>query len=126
MTIAQRARAYDMIQAKGQTVTLTRRAAGAYNTATGSASIIETVQTGKAVILPFSQGLRKMAGTNIPEGAKQCLLAGLNSAGAALTAPKLDDMLTDAGGVAYVIVDIAPLAPAGLSIIYDMTVKASS
>lgn len=126
MTIAQRARAATMIAAYGQTVTLTRRGAGTYDPATGTAAITTSTQTGKGVILPFSQGLRKMAGSNIPAGDKQCILSGLTTAGTVLTAPKVDDTLTDAGGVIHSIVDIAALAPAGLGIIYELTVRAST
>jgi hypothetical protein len=126
MTAAQRSSAATLIAAKGQTVTLTRRAAGAYNTANGTSATTTSTQTGKGVILPFASGLRKMAGTNIPAGDKQCLLSALSTAGAAITAPKVDDMLTDAGGTIYSIVDVAPLAPAGLDIIYELTVRAST
>jgi hypothetical protein len=121
MTVAQRTQAARMITAKGQTVTIKRRAAGAYNPATGTAAITETTQTGKGVILPFATGLRKMAGTNIPATDKQCILSA-----AGITAPKVDDTLTDANGVIYSIVDIAPLAPAGLDIIYELTVRANA
>ena len=97
MTIAQRATADAMIAAKGQAVTLTRRASGAYNPATGAAAITTSTQTGKGVILPLGAGLRKMSGTNIPDGAVQCLLSGLTATGATLTAPQIDDTLTDTG-----------------------------
>lgn len=122
MTVAQRSRAHDMIDAKGQSVTLTRRTAGTYNPATGAAAITTSTQTGKGVILPLAAGLRHMGGTNIPLGAKQCLLSGLNTAGTALTAPKVDDTLTDANGDVYVISEVNPHEPAGLSIIHDLMI----
>lgn len=126
MTIAQRSSAAAMIADFGQAITLTRRAPGAYNTATGTSATTTSTQAGKGVILPFASGLRKMAGTNIPATDKQCLLSALTTAGTAITAPKLDDTLTDAGGTVYSIVEIAPLAPAGLAIIYEMTVRAAA
>lgn len=126
MTAAQRISADRMIAAKGQAVTLTRRASGAYNPATGQASITTSTQAGKGVILPFAQGLRKMAGTNIPATDRQCLLSGLRADGTPLDAPKVDDTLTDATGLTYAVTEVSPLAPAGLSIIYELTVRANS
>lgn len=126
MTALQRTSADAMIAAKGQSITLTRRTAGAYNTSTGTSATTTSTQAGKGVILPFAMGLRKMAGTNVPATDKQCLLSALATDGTALTAPKLDDTLTDAGGTVYSIVEIAPLAPAGLAIIYELTVRAAA
>ncbi len=126
MTTAQRSRAHDMIARNGQAVTLTRRASGTYNPATGTAAITTTTQTGKGVIFPFSAGLRKMAGTNIPASDQQCILSALNSAGAALTAPQVDDTLTDANGQVYTITEVAAIKPAGLSIIYELTVRGNA
>lgn len=126
MTIAQRATAARLIAAKGQAVTLTRRAAGTYDTATGTASIGSTTQTGKGVILPFATGLRKMAGNNIPATDRQCLLSALGDTGAALTAPKVDDTLTDAGGRVYTVVEVGELAPDGVTSLYELTVRANT
>lgn len=126
MTIAQRATADAMIAAKGQAVTLTRRAAGSYDPATGAAAITTSTQTGKGVILPLGAGLRKMAGTNIPDGAVQCLLSGLNATGATLTAPQIDDTLTDANSRVWTVIEVNPLAPAGLPIMFDLTLKGAA
>ena len=126
MTIAQRTTANRLIADKGQTVTLTRRASGAYNTATGTSAIATTTQTGKGVILPFAQGIRKQSGSNVTAADRLCLLSGLTSAGAALTEPKVDDTLTDAGGAVYTITEVSPLEPAGLAIIYELTVRAAT
>ncbi len=106
-------------------MTLTRQAAGTYDPATGQLAITTSTQTGKGVILPFAAGLRHLAGTNIAVGDKNLLLSALNSAGAALTAPILDDKVT-ADGIEYVITDIAPLSPAGLDIIYDITLRSAA
>lgn len=122
MTVAQRLSAHAMIEAKGQAVTLTRRASGTYNPATGAASISTSTQTGKGVILPLAP-YRKAGNTNIVAGDETLLLSGLNSAGAVLTAPKIDDSVTDANGKVYTLVAIEALAPAGLAILYDCVVR---
>lgn len=121
MTIAQRSSADRMIAAKGQTVTLTRQASGSYDTATGTAAITTTTQTGKGVILPLA-GYRKAQG-NIVAGDETLLLSGLNTAGAALTAPHVDDSVTDAGGNVFHLVMVDPLHPAGLDIIFDCVIR---
>lgn len=107
-----------LIAAKGQTVTLTRRASGAYNPATGSAAISTTTQTGKGVILPLSAGLKHMTGSNIPSGAVQCLLSAIG-----ITAPKVDDTLTDATGQAWAIIEVSALEPAGSPVMYDLMLR---
>lgn len=121
MTIAQRTTADRMIAAKGQAVTLTRRASGSYDPATGTAAITTTTQTGKGVILPLA-GYRKAQG-NIVAGDETLLLSGLNAAGAALTAPHVDDTVTDAGGNVFQLVALDPLHPAGLDIIFDCVIR---
>ena len=126
MTVAQRLTANRLIAAKGQAVTLTRRAAGAYDPATGTAAITETTQTGKGVILPFGQGIRKRADSNVTATDRLCYLSALNASGAALTEPKVDDFLTDAGGVKYAVVEVSPLSPAGLDIMFELTVRAAA
>lgn len=122
MTVAQRINADAMIAAKGQAVTLTRRASGAYNPATGTAAITTSTQTGKGVILPLA-GYRKIDGTSVVAGDETLLLSGLNSAGAAITAPVVGDHVTGADGAAYVLTVIDPLRPAGLSIMYDCVIR---
>lgn len=121
MTVAQRSRAHDLIAAKGQAVTLTRRASGAYDPATGQAAITTTTQAGKGVILPLAP-MRKN-GDSIVEGDQQLLLSGLNAAGAALTAPKVNDTVTDKNSKVWTLIAIEPLSPAGLSIIFDCVIR---
>ena len=116
MTVAQRLSADRMIAAKGLDVTLTRRTAGAYNTATASATVTETTQTGKGVILPLA-GYRKANGTVIVTGDETLLLSGLASDGTALD-PSVDDKVT-AGTDTYLLTVVDPLRPAGLPIIFD-------
>lgn len=126
MTVAQRSTADRLIAAKGQAVTLTRRTSGAYNPATGTASITTTTQAGKGVILPFGVGLRKTADSNVTAADRQCYLSGLKSDGSAIDTPKVDDTLTDANGVIYTVTEVSPLAPAGLSILYDLTIRGTA
>lgn len=122
MTVAQRINADAMIAAKGQAVTLTRRASGAYNPATGTAAITTSTQTGKGVILPLA-GYRKIDGTSVVAGDETLLLSGLNSAGSPLTAPIVGDYVTGTDGATYAMTVIDPLRPAGLSIMYDCVIR---
>lgn len=125
MTTAQRLSANRMIEAKGQAVTLTRQASGAYNPATGTATITTSTQTGKGVILPFGPGLRKQDGSTITADERVCYLSALNSAGSALTAPKVNDTLTDAGGTDYTITEVTDYDPtSALPLLYELTVRA--
>lgn len=118
MTFAQTADR--LIAAQGQAVTLTRRASGAYSSATSAATITPTTQTGKGVILPLGAGFRHAGNSNIPAGSVQCLLSAVG-----ITAPTLDDTLTDANGKVWAIVEVSTLAPAGDAVLYDLTVKAA-
>lgn len=122
MTVAQRSTANRLIADKGQTVTLTRRASGAYNPATGTSAITTTTQTGKGVILPLS-GFRKVNGSSVVAGDETLLLSALATSGVALTAPKVGDHITGSDGAAYVLTAIDPMRPAGLAIIYDCVVR---
>jgi hypothetical protein len=121
MTAAQRSTANRMIAAKGQTVTLTRRASGTYDPATGSAAITETTQTGKGVILPLA-GYRKIGVGNIAIGDETLLLSALGGTGT-LSAPHVDDEVTDANGNVYALTVIDPLHPAGLDIMFDCVIR---
>lgn len=124
MTAAHRSTANRLISDKGQTVTITHYAAGTYDPATGTAAIVETTQTGKGVILPLA-GYRKVGIGNIAAGDETLLLSALNSAGAALTAPKVDDTVIVGGGLAptHSLVVIDPLHPDGLDCLYDCVAR---
>lgn len=119
---ATRSNAARMIAGKGQSVTLTRKAAGAYDTATGSASITETTQTATAVVLPLA-GFSKRGDSNAVQGDAQLLLAALTASGATLTAPVVDDTVTLADGTVAVITAVSPLAPAGTALMYDCRLR---
>ncbi|API58095.1 hypothetical protein BSL82_01275 [Tardibacter chloracetimidivorans] len=119
---AMRQRAAASIQDKGAAVTVTYRTAGAYDPATGTSAITTATEDGYGVVLPFSTGLRKMAGTNIQMGDMQLLLATLAADGEALTAPNVDDTVL-IGSKTYTIIDIAPLAPDGTDLLYTCTIR---
>ena len=122
MTAANRTTADRLIGDKGQALTITRRTAGAYDPATGTSAITETTQSGHGAILPLSP-FRKSLDSIIAIGDQQLLLSALNAAGTALTAPKVDDTVTDANGNVWTIIAIEPLSPAGLAIIYDCIIR---
>ena len=126
MTVAQRLTADRMIASKGQAVTLTRRQAGAYDPATGAASVTISTQTGKGVIFDFAGGLRKLAGANIPAVARQCYLSALKADGAPLTRPEVNDTLTDAGNTVYTVTAVSELSPAGTDIMYELQIEAAA
>lgn len=122
---ATASRTLNTLDRKGASVTVTYRASGAYDPATGLSSITTSTATAKGVILPFSQGLRKLGNTNIAIGDEQLLLSALTTAGAALTQPKVDDGVT-VNGKAYNIVEVSPLRPDGATaVLYDITVRAA-
>ncbi len=124
MTVAQRSSADRMIDAKGQTVTIAGTVGGTYVPGTGTVTgATPTSQTGKGVILPLA-GYRKVDGALIVAGDETLLLSALNSAGAPLTEPAVDEVLTLADGTTkYTFVMVNALSPAGLGIIYDCVVR---
>lgn len=126
MTTAQRATANRMIAAKGQAVTLTRRASGAYDPATGTATITTSTQLGKGVILPLA-GYRKIGAGNIVAGDETLLLSALDTSGAALDPlPTVDDELTDANGKVYALTVVDALHPDGTGILYDCVIRGTA
>ena len=109
-----------MLKGKGQSITLTRQTAGAYNTATGTAAVTTTTQTAYGAVFPYAD--KNIDGVLIQEGDKQLLLSALNSAGTALVAPALNDtVLIDA--VTYTITRIKPLSPAGTTVLFDCNIR---
>lgn len=117
MTTANRDTAARLITAKGQALTITRRAAGAYDPATGAATITTSNQSGHGVILPLSP-FRKSLDSLIAIGDQQLLLAALN-----ITAPHVDDTVTDVNGNVWSIIAIDPLNPDGIDILFDCIIR---
>lgn len=116
-----RATADRMLKGKGQSLTLTRNTAGAYNPATGESTVTTTTQTGTGAV--FDYGTKNIDGTLIQAGDKKLLLSAFNSAGAALTAPVINDTVT-IGGVVYTIVEpLKTVAPGGIVCLYDCNIR---
>ena len=109
-----------LLKGKGQEITLTRQAAGAYNVSTGTASVTTTTQTAYGAM--FEYGDKNIDGVLIKEGDKQLLLSALNSAGTALVAPQLNDTVT-INTVVYTVVRIKPLSPAGTTVLFDCNIR---
>jgi hypothetical protein len=109
-----------LLKGKGQGITLTRQAAGAYDPATGTAAVTTTTQTAYGAM--FEYGDKNIDGTLIKEGDKQLLLSALNSAGTALVAPALNDTVT-INTVVYTVVRIKPLSPAGTTVLFDCNIR---
>lgn len=126
MTAAQRTRAADVIERKGQTVTIAGTSSGTYNTATSSVTGTPYSKTVKAALLPLA-GYRKVDGTNIKAGDETLLIAGLDTSDAALPEPPINSIVTLADGTTKkTLVMVSPLAPAGLNIIYDAVVRGNA
>jgi hypothetical protein len=109
-----------LLKGKGQEITLTRRTAGTYGPATGTAAVTTTTQTAYGAM--FEYGDKNIDGVLIKEGDKQLLLSALNSAGTALVAPQLNDTVT-INTVVYTVVRIKPLSPAGTTVLFDCNIR---
>lgn len=120
--VDDRLTAAEMLGEDGQTVTLTRRTSGAYDPATSAAAVTTTHQSVKGAIFPLSP-FRKSQG-NIVEGDQQLLLAAQDTGGVALNPiPHVDDTVTDANAVAWSLIAVEPLSPAGVDVLYDCIVR---
>jgi hypothetical protein len=115
--------AQKLIKDKGQTVTLTHVDPGTYDPTTGGYSGgSTTTQYGYGAVIDWNAN--QIDGTLIKTGDRRLLLSPLNTAGAALTSPVLNDKITDAAGVVYTFV--APLnivSPAGTPVLYDCNLR---
>jgi len=109
-----------LLKGKGQEITLTRRTAGTYDPATGTAAVTTTTQTAYGAM--FEYGDKNIDGVLIKEGDKQLLLSAINSAGTALVAPALNDTVT-INTVVYTVVRIKPLSPAGTTVLFDCNIR---
>lgn len=108
--------AASLIAAKGQPVTLTYHAAGAYDMSTHTVTVTDTVVTTVGVVFPLSRGLKHMPGSNIGIDDQQLLLPG------DIDQPPVDTTAT-INGKLYTIIEVAPLAPAGEALIYDCMIR---
>ena len=111
-----------MLKGKGQALTLTRQSAGNYDPATGSSTVTTSTQTGTGAI--FDYGNKNIDGTLIKQGDKNLLLSAFKTDGTDLTAPILNDTVTDVNGIIYTIVEpLKTIAPAGIAIMYDCNLR---
>lgn len=106
-----------MISANGQAVTITRKASGSYDIATGTVAITDTTQDGKGVIFPLS-GLSKVPGGNVLATDSECLLSPTG-----IDAPQVDDVLTDVNGGKWTVVQVDTLSPVGTDLLYTLIIR---
>lgn len=99
----------------GQAVTITRRVEGDYDPATGSVSIVETSQTGKAVVLDYGTGA--IDGEMIQLGDKQLFLSVVG-----ITTPEAGDLVT-IGSKTRTITQVKDYSPAGTSVMLDCNLR---
>ena len=112
--------AFKLLKGKGQLMTLTRQSAGTYGVSNATATVTTTTQTVYGAVFPYAD--KNIDGTLIKAGDKQLLLAALDAAGAALTAPVVNDTVT-IDSVVYTITQIKPLSPAGTTVIFDCNIR---
>lgn len=108
-----------LLAEKGRVVTLTRLAAGAYDTATSSATAAETETATRGVVLPLSRGFIHTANTNIKAGDQQLLLPG------DIDPPAIDDIVT-LGADKHSIIEVSPLSPGGTVLLYDCVIRGAA
>lgn len=107
--------AHGLITEFGQSVTITRKTAGAYDPNTGTGADTTSTQTGKGVV--FDYDARRIDGTQVAVGDKQLILSSIG-----ITAPQVGDEVT-VGSTVYTITAIKPLAPAGEVVIYEANLR---
>ncbi len=115
--------AQDILEEMGQAVTLKHTDPGTYNPATGGYTGGSTItQYGYGAVVDWES--RHIDGTLIKIGDRRLLLSPLNTAGAALTAPVLNDTVTDAAGVVYtMVVPLKIVSPGGTPVIYECNLR---
>ena len=111
---ALQATASRLLTTYGQPMTLRKRTPGAYNPATGAATVTEVDSTVQAAEFDVPAGM--VDGTNILRGDRQVIMAGGGSV------PDAGDLLV-AGGVARNIVSVKATAPAGTVVIYELVTR---
>lgn len=115
-----------LLLGKGQTVTITHVVPGTYDPETGLVTNTTTTQTGTGAIMDYNTqntGIFTAPGSLVQVGDKQLLLSPLNTAGTVLTAPDVDDTVTDAAGKVWTIKQVKALSPAGTTVLYDCNLR---
>ena len=112
-----------LLQGKGQGVTLTHIVQGEYDPATGGVANTETTQYGTGAVVAWNNN--QVDGSIIKSTDKLLLLSPINTDGAFLTAPVLNDKITDAAGTTYTMVEpFSRVAPAGTVVLYKINLRA--
>jgi hypothetical protein len=111
--------------AAGAVVTLSWSIATAYDPANPSAppSAPVAVQAAGVTLAYNLKQLGTQPDSLIRAGDKQLLLAALDVTGAALPEPPPDAQVTLADGSVWLVKNPQPLAPAGVPIMYDITIR---
>lgn len=115
LDLKARATALKLLLKFGQAMTLTQVVSGAYDPATGSAAITETLHTGVGVALNYSQNM--IDGSAILHSDQRVYLNPQLG-----VTPKAGDKLTFAGEVHSVIAS-KPLAPAGIVLLHEVQAR---
>lgn len=115
------ATAADLITAFGQPVTLTRSTPGSYDAATGTVTNSTTTQSGLGVEEAYSA--RSIDGALILSGDKKLMLSVETAAGAAITAPQVEDTVTFPDTSVWTIKAVEPLSPGGTALIYTLQLR---
>ena len=108
-----------LLISKGQAVTLIHTVTGEYVPGSGVTTTVST-QYGTGAVTEWDS--RQVDGTIIRQGDRRLLLSALNTAGAALTAPAIEDTAT-VGGVTYTITQVKQTNPAGTVVLYDLNLR---
>lgn len=109
-----KATASGLLSDKGQSMTLTTRTPGAYDTATSTAAITETTEPVYGAV--FDYAARDIDGSLIKRGDKRVILE------ASTAVPTSTDTLT-IGGVVHTIVEAVPVNPGGVVVIYKVQAR---
>jgi hypothetical protein len=108
-----------LINKFGRAATYKRITAGAYNSATGTASSSTVSTAVTAVLLDYAQSVYNQPSTLIKAGDRRAYLAG----DAVATTPKPGDIL-DFGSEAFTVVGIPVLLnPGGTTVVYELHLR---
>lgn len=111
-----------LLKDKGQAVTIKTATLGTYDPTTGTVASTTSTQYGYGAIVDWDS--RHIDGNLILVTDKRLLLSPLNTAGVALTVPKLGDTITDAAGIIYTITaPFKPLSPGGTIVLFDCNLR---
>lgn len=99
----------------GQSMTFTRDVAGTYDPTSGSVVNTTETFTDYGVVLPYGDGSSSVADSLIQQGDRQVFIQ-------ISTEPKTTDKITIAG-TTFNIVNVKPLEPAGINVLYELQVR---